>query len=473
MIIPSKQDVEACISTIKAGTYDIRKQPPLIDLPPNLVWAIVDLVEYRALQDWVGKIAVERLGADLALIGGHGYGGHPEKYSGIVPGLPNWRFNFHGIGCYFENIDTGETIDVDFIGGNTETIKSFFFQVYLESLAHPPLRWKWLARPRPFSESFESLISQLHQRGWATDNHNFKLSNFCFELHLTLSPLLDFMDERYKSGDVKSAALAVYSLNDGAFAGKLDPSNPHIVSAAENSIRARINHYRNSKHEDHDLLELALLDRQVIDTEIRDLLKVGAKQPLLSCILEMIKEWKTNDYNHIILEIIKADIEHKPNVLITAAHILLRHPTLDFITAFSKLLPFVEGHDAAEAATYLYFIDRPRGLEMLNQCLRHQIPGCRSHAAATLALLNSTISRQILISGLDQKIGRIECCAAILSLNDPALQNKVQKYYRNLTKENAAEVLERGGFDSDYNKYVYTIFDLQQLAEELREFLNN
>lgn len=61
---------------------------------------------------------------------------HPEdRPDQQVPGLEEWEYRFHGIGCCLTHRLTGERIDVDFVGDHAEGFD--FYLNYLESLRQP------------------------------------------------------------------------------------------------------------------------------------------------------------------------------------------------------------------------------------------------------------------------------------------------------------------------------------------------
>jgi hypothetical protein len=65
--------------------------------------------------------------------------GHPEDIpqSGLVPGLTDWEYFFHGKGCCLTHRGSGEAIDVDFFGETAEYFDIFFCLNYLKSLKNP------------------------------------------------------------------------------------------------------------------------------------------------------------------------------------------------------------------------------------------------------------------------------------------------------------------------------------------------
>src|SRR4051812_29391440 len=80
----------------------VRALPAAGELPPPWeTWALIGLVRHRHRQLWVGEVVTTRLNGSLPEIARMGALGHPEglSQSGLVPGLPEWEYSFHGKGC--------------------------------------------------------------------------------------------------------------------------------------------------------------------------------------------------------------------------------------------------------------------------------------------------------------------------------------------------------------------------------------
>src|SRR5262245_11647102 len=107
------------------------------ELPsPWVTWMLFGLVRHRRRQLWVGEVVRERLGGDRGRGCRVGSMGHPDgrPQSGPVPGLPEWEYYFHGIGCCLTHKVTGEKIDVNFFGDHAEGFDFYFYLWYLQSL---------------------------------------------------------------------------------------------------------------------------------------------------------------------------------------------------------------------------------------------------------------------------------------------------------------------------------------------------
>jgi hypothetical protein len=105
---------------------------------PWATWTLIGLVRHRRRQLWVAEVVATRLRGDPALAQVWALERPPDRpQHGLVPGLPEWVYFFHGIGCCLTNRITGESIDVDFYGQEAEYLDEFFYLNYLRSLRQP------------------------------------------------------------------------------------------------------------------------------------------------------------------------------------------------------------------------------------------------------------------------------------------------------------------------------------------------
>jgi hypothetical protein len=118
----------------------IEALPEVGGLPsPWATWTLFGLVRHRRRQLWVTGIVVGKLGGDPEALAAMGAFGHPTEVpqQGLVPGLTEWEYFFHGKGCRLTHRGTGEAIDVDFFGPDGEFFDLFFYRNYLRSLRAP------------------------------------------------------------------------------------------------------------------------------------------------------------------------------------------------------------------------------------------------------------------------------------------------------------------------------------------------
>lgn len=426
MRIPEPAEVAACIQIIQHGKIDFAFSKPLINTTPNLTWLTLALVEYRKLQDWVGTLVEERLGGELKRIGARGYGGHPERSRGVVPGLPDWEFYFHGRGCMLTHRIDGRIIDVDFIDGKTETIDIFFFRVYLESLRTPLLSWKSIARKTPLSEACRAITKRMFEMDWITEDRIFRLSDVCYLLHSRLEPLLNLLNESYAQGNLSAASKAAWFLNDALMASELDPENKQLQQHAKWDIQNRVQEFWNSPKEEVDVYLLGLLERSFIESPLERFLMNETRARSVRAVYEIIRSWGTKDWNDRVHASIRRIGGKDACTLIAATQLLLPSRNKNYNATMTVMLDRVHDHYAGEAALLLYCADPERGLMKFQECLQSTIPMCRTKAAATLAIINTTASKSLLLSGLSDEICRVECCTAIMETNDSELRDEAR-----------------------------------------------
>src|SRR6185436_6490221 len=108
-------------------------------LLPWTAWALIGLARHRERQRWVTTIVRTRLQGSPENLSVRGAFAHPETLPqhGVVPGLIDWEYYFHGIGCCLTHRTTGESIDVDFHDDIGDYIDDWFYIAYLKSLRSP------------------------------------------------------------------------------------------------------------------------------------------------------------------------------------------------------------------------------------------------------------------------------------------------------------------------------------------------
>ena len=106
---------------------------------PWATWTLIGLVRHRRRQLWVAQVVATRLQGEPESIATRGAFGHPEDIPqrGLVPGLTDWEYFFHGRGCCLTHRGSGEAIDVDSFGETAEYFDIFFYLNYLNSLKDP------------------------------------------------------------------------------------------------------------------------------------------------------------------------------------------------------------------------------------------------------------------------------------------------------------------------------------------------
>ncbi len=121
---------------------------------PWHAWLLVVLARQVDRQRWLVRVQHERLlpASD------------EDEGADEVPGMPGWRFLFHGEGLCLTAPD-GETIDVDDHGDGGLTIDPYFFTQRILSLRHPALPERRLLAFLPTADALVAAIRELLREG--------------------------------------------------------------------------------------------------------------------------------------------------------------------------------------------------------------------------------------------------------------------------------------------------------------------
>ncbi|WP_437679052.1 hypothetical protein [Sorangium sp. So ce131] len=117
---------------------------------PWHAWLLVTLARQVDRQRWLVRVQHERL--------------LPDSDEGNVPGMPGWRFLFHGRGLCLTAPD-GEAIDVDDHGDGGLTIDPYFFAHRILTMAHPRLPERRLRAFLPTADVMVAAIRELTREG--------------------------------------------------------------------------------------------------------------------------------------------------------------------------------------------------------------------------------------------------------------------------------------------------------------------
>ncbi|WP_437820994.1 hypothetical protein [Sorangium sp. So ce1078] len=113
---------------------------------PWHAWLLVALARQVDRQRWLVRVQRDRL--------------LPDSDADEVPGMPGWRFLFHGDGLCLTASD-GETIDVDDHGDGGLTIDPYFFAQRILSLPRPALPARRLLAFLPTADAMVAAITEL------------------------------------------------------------------------------------------------------------------------------------------------------------------------------------------------------------------------------------------------------------------------------------------------------------------------
>src|SRR5205814_1901035 len=88
----------------------LERLPPPGSLPsPWVTWTLIGLARHRERQEWVAEVVQSWLGGDRDALSRGGAAAHPDGLPqyGVVPGMPEYEYFFHGCGCRLTHRATG------------------------------------------------------------------------------------------------------------------------------------------------------------------------------------------------------------------------------------------------------------------------------------------------------------------------------------------------------------------------------
>jgi hypothetical protein len=419
----------------------VGKLPAAGALPsPWETWALIGLVRHRRRQLWVGEVVSTRLDGDMSDLARLGSLGHPQSRpgQGTVPGLPEWEYYFHGIGCCLSHKVTGEEIDVDFFDDSAEYFDVFFYEKYLGSLRAPEPPERRLLALHPSIGPIRLAVDSLLEAGALArrDGHPFRsaddtlrheaaIDSFCAAWadgarRLWLAALVgDWLaahEEAHRAGDDALVALT--------------------AQRAEQCRRLRRQRLLEARREprlaSNALRGLADLGGEGEGAVLAEALR-GPLTGVASAALEAIVKrddpaWCAEV--HGLLRRANPDGPlPEPHLWIEALKFLLRHGhRRDEVLAD---LARAGGCAAGEAA--LLALEHAPGLALplIRQALRSRVPLDRCTVAAVLALIDRPWSRRELMAALessDEQERTVECRAALLECRDEEAHRAVRDW---------------------------------------------
>jgi hypothetical protein len=427
-------------------SHAIHALPAVGNLPsPWVTWTLIGLVRHRRRQLWVGEVVATRLRGDREVIAVMGALGHPPEIprQGLVPGLTDWEYFFHGKGCCLTHRGTGEAIDVDFFGPEAEYFDTFFYLNHLKSLKEPEPAEARLIALHPSSEPLRLAIEELLDAGMlrpmeGRDGHPFRVA----EEVLDHERELDEFCKAWENPDRRPWLAAAIGDWPGAHEHTLSSGERGLIDAtAERAsdckdLRRRelLGRWDDEPRRGIVLLALDDLDAEDIGRQLDRTLKEAIGNAT-SRALEIIERrddpawcpavhglFRRLDPNRALLE---------PYLWSRCLRFLLRHDYL--AEAMKAELPNAEGIAIGEAALLALEHDPDRALPLFRRALRSHIPANRSLAAATLALIDRPWSRRELTTVLhesDDQEATSECRAALMECHDQAAHQTVEAWER-------------------------------------------
>ncbi len=387
-------------------------------LPGNL-WArrlLVALDDHVPRQLWVARVVATHLRGDLGLLASDGAFGHPQHLDqqGRVPGLPDWSYFFHGIGCCLTH-DDGTTIDVDFDRRGADGIDPYFYGRYLESLPAATGLESLLRWPEPVDQWWMAELDQLDGLGWVERDRCLRILPLGKRWAQTLRPAFGVM---LGADDPTQQLRAAVLLEDFAYARRLRDVPPGVVRQAEESVARHSTELGlrvQRKRSRHALCALSVIAPNYAQELAEKVIGDGPIDGLVSLALELCEEPGISAPALMSLAV-RAQGREPPNPHVRTVAItqLMRryraHSMPDDIRAGILHLLRNDGHsEEGLVGLLLSMLEPSEGIARLERALRHDVPCARSQAACALVLLNTPET----VAALHANSDRAEAAAAL------------------------------------------------------------
>lgn len=439
-------DTAAAVSRLLPELRAIATQPTPTDLGAALralpavgvlpspwdMWTLIGLVRHQARQNWVRSVVRERLHGDPSTLARAGAFAHPKALPqrGEVPGLPGWRYVFHGRGCCLEHKQSGEAIDVDFVDDTAEHFDTYFYVGYVASLRDPDVPEARLRTLFPDPELLVLSIEDLQ----ATD----ALLRGSHRVYFRLAPALQATADAIEGisrglADSSRRLWLAARLGDFVWARELatDPSlRAELDARAEQCLALRRRRVEQALADDSDhtvqlgLKGLAALAAPDLGARLRAEL---ARPPsgVVSTALELLNQHWHDDHAAAVLALMGRAAPRgsipQPHIFATCATMLLTRGC--HVEAVLARLAEAGDRAGAELLAQAIAHRSPATLGLVRQGLRSHIPMYRAETAALLASLDLPGPRRELLAVLaesDDLLATCECRAALRRSRDPA-----------------------------------------------------
>jgi hypothetical protein len=355
--------------------------------------------------------------------------------NGIVPGMPEWEYRFHGEGCCLTNRVTGETIE-------TETGPGYDFYFWLYRLRsnrkHDPVTARMLSL-HPSLESLKVTLALLEERGVIRSTAHRRLHRFA------VRPVL-LQRARKVSRFVE--------LLQGPQADRLTRAMGNPAEYRKERLDFILGLLRGDAEaclQREALYALADLGGDEFPRELRKALHQQPFSGLTSAAIALIAERDDSGWAPAVAGLFEklqpGGPIPEPHLWSECARFLLRHGHRPKEMRAALLQAGMNSRGEAAILGLEYGAEEPTTL-FLRALAADTSPNDRSIAAAALALLDSDWSRGILLTVLRQEEdweATEECRAGLRESRDPAMHDAADAWenaHRSTYKEpqlNASE----------------------------------
>lgn len=414
--IPSRELVTtlALVGTSDGASIPRDSEPLVL---PGDAWErrlLVALHGHLPRQRWVAEIVRDKLYTDTPALAKLGPFARTEDLpqTGPVPGLPDWTYTFHGIGCCLTH-QNGSTIDVDFDEHGAEGIDPFFYAATLESMPCPQGAEALLRRQEPLERAWMADLDALKALGLLEGRHRVRFTELGVAWAEALGPAISALgsarlEDRMGLARLLDDPLSAYPIDAPPSFAALEPWAREVVAHRASRARLSIRDRRSWPH----LLALGALGRDLLLDELALVLGTGPIDGAVSTAIELVDHFGAREFESSLFELAERAAEAgSHHQAISALETVLRQHRADTLSdeAHAKalrILAFDSGPEAAVAGFLEHLLDPTRGLERLGHALHHHAPMARYEAVACLVLIASDEAAAIL-RGTPTHEGRI------------------------------------------------------------------
>ncbi|QDT45869.1 hypothetical protein Pan241w_59970 [Gimesia alba] len=378
-------------------------------LTPWAAWTLFSLIRHRPRQEFVAEIVKHRLGVKLEALAEEGYFAHPKgKGRGLVPGLEEWEYDLHGIGCCVTHRVSGESIDVDFFDESADWIALDFYKYYLSSLRTPELWEQRVIALHPGYDTVKYALDELLDTGLLEQHSTKEAARLAFD-ERAFSTLMNLFEKTRDENESLIRLAAV--LGDAPLVKQLlkpEQVKPMIEQAATQVIEQREQFLAQQFEQsiDQTLALKGLQEHQSpnLDDYLKRTLN-GEDSDTISTALKFIVKSKNVVWCPLIFDLMQRfdptggpNEFPQPEIWSQCLEFLLRHNYR--FSETSESLREVHQYCLGEATLLALEFKPEYALTLFRKALRSTIPNNREIVAAVLAILDQPWSRRELLAAL-------------------------------------------------------------------------
>ncbi len=398
-------------------------------------WCLLSLVRHQGRQRFVGNVVETLLGGDAESLAGAGAFAHPSiDQMGLVPGMPEWEYYFHGRGCQLKHRVSNETIDVDFFDDTSDWVDGYFYMAYLRSLRKPALIEDRVRQLYAHRDPIQITVDRLLELGLLETKPGHSAFRLAFD-DTDFVPVLDHFEKNDR--DAESKARFAAAMGDWDWVCQLvsHPRKDELKDRASANVRKRVEFLSRTFDADESHQGAALDALRDVDSDALGMFLTRALAgPVCgtsSSAIALIKELESPDWCEVIDRFMErldpnGEAPH-PHLWMHCTEYLLKHNHRPVQTR--KRLSQAGGTEIAEAALISLEHEPTQAIQLFRLALRSSIPNNRIVASAVLALIDQPWSHRELLSILDETDDQHATCdvrAALKEIPNEQLRERVR-----------------------------------------------